>query len=145
MILARQFTACSIPPRHRSACGPVHVWALLLISLIFIWSGAVASNDASHEIIVVFHDSTTAENIANFEVAHRLVLVKEYVLIKARHYRAPDDLELDQVINRIDAEEIVQSVEPNRRLKMLAVPNDTHFGGQWYLSNTGQIVNNVVG
>jgi subtilisin family serine protease len=41
-------------------------------------------------------------------------------------------------IHRYERSPLVRSAEPDRIASLLAVPNDTHFGQQWALDNTGQ-------
>ena len=116
---------------------------LFILSLV---SGSVFS-DIRCEIIVTFGEKASPADINLLEFTYSLEQLRVYKLIHATLYRCslPTDDTLDDIIDQIQKETFVESVEPNSVVLTNSIPNDPLFPLQWGLTNTGQLVQNVQG
>jgi subtilisin family serine protease len=72
--------------------------------------------------------------------------IRTFVNLGAEHVRIPEGLTLEQAMEIYMADPDVEYVEPNYYRYITATfPNDTSFGVQWSLENTGQTVNGSAG
>lgn len=83
------------------------------------------------ELLLLYIDGTTQQQISDFEVAHGLSLVRYHDSIGVYHYSFQDDLWLK--ISQVRASEIVYFAEPNYLRKRQSMPNDPFYKDQWYL------------
>ncbi len=73
-------------------------------------------------ILVGYAASATPEAIAAIEKRHRLVLVREFRSIKARHYRLPPDAGVDAVLAALAREPGVKYAERDQPVRALPDP-----------------------
>ncbi len=97
------------------------------------------------EVIVGFRSSADDIQIAAFESRYNVTKLKSFPHIHAVHYRIAPGQTTDEAIAILSEETIVEYAEPNWLLKRQAAPTDPKFPDQWYLSNTGQVVNGLDG
>ncbi len=99
------------------------------------------SEPDSHEVIVRFAPRAEFDMAAR-GVAHlRAGAVRERVLRGMPGYElvtVPDGSSVDEILGRYLNDPTVLYAEPNYPVSIDAVPNDSRFGEQWGLHNTGQ-------
>jgi len=59
--------------------------------------------------------------------------------------KIPESQDINEVINEYENNHQVEYAEPNYIHRIYVTPNDTSFGSQWGLHNTGQTVNGTAG
>jgi subtilisin family serine protease len=94
------------------------------------------------EIVLKFKSSTTTEQINNTVSTYELELIEEGVVYD--RYKSVNALVVAQQIFETG---LVAYAHPNffAPIKPAHNPNDVYFDKQWYLHNTGQIVNDGLG
>ena len=134
-------------PRRPVSRGPRRFARARVLAVLFaLGAGAAAAADyVEGEILVLFHDSVSAERLAEIEQEFGLTLIREMKLTPSRHYALPPGADVLESASLISALTEVKAAEPNGILRLNAVPSDPLFPEQWSLHNTGQRVLDVVG
>jgi len=120
----------------------------LLMGVILLLTAPAAMAQTAYvegEVIVGFRSTANDIEIAAFESRNGLTKLKSFPHIRAVHYRIATGQTTDEAIAILSKEPIVEYAEPNFLLKRQQVPTDPKFQEQWYLSNTGQVVNGLAG
>lgn len=120
----------------------------LLMAVILLLSAPAAMAQTAYvegEVIVGFQSTADDIQIAAFESRHGLTKLKSFPNIRAVHYHIAPGQTTDEAIAILSEDPIVEYAEPNWILKRQSVPTDPKFPEQWYLSNTGQVVNGLDG
>jgi subtilisin family serine protease len=121
----------------------------LLMGVILLLTAPAAMAQTAYvegEVIVGFRSTANDIQIAAFESRNGLTKLKSFPHIRAANYRIAPGQTTDEAIAILSKEPIVEYAEPNWILKrQQSVPNDPKFPEQWYLSNTGQVVNGLAG
>ncbi len=117
-----------------------------LLALFFAASVRLCGADeyAAGEVLIRFKESIASQEIAAFEKAESLTLLKEIQTIKVRLYQLPQDVDVKAAVVRFGQNPIVDFAEPNYSRGLSAV-NDPYYPNQWSLHNAGQRVNGVSG
>jgi hypothetical protein len=93
------------------------------------------------QIHIKFPDKYTDDQIATIEAEYGLVRIKSLsFVLNGFRYRVSDPLEALDVANRLYESGQVDYSYPGwiKEYRLNSRPNDTYFGDQWYLENTGQ-------
>jgi hypothetical protein len=99
----------------------------------------------ANEVLVKFHRSATAGNVAQAEQDEDVDSDEEVggVGVRLFHSRSRD---VATLISRLSARPDVDYVEPNYVIYAdTTVPNDPSFSSLWGLRNTGQVIGGVAG
>jgi len=105
----------------------------------------VSSNYVAHQILVRFTAETPEGRKNEIRQAVNAELIKIVKSIRVELWQLPDDLTTDETMDYLHSLPEVEYVEPNFLYKQQALPNDPLFGKLWFLHNTGQLVNGLVG
>jgi subtilisin family serine protease len=99
------------------------------------------------EVLVQYHSGASQSQIDKVEATHSLQLLGVIKSIGVHQYRISSVMVVDETIELLNAEPIVQLVEPNyiSKTESFTMPTDPGFKNLWYLENTGQIVNGIQG
>lgn len=106
---------------------------------------ALAQEFVPGEVVVGFKAEARPEQVAAMETQLGLSIKSDFPHIRARHYRLPAETKVEEAIPLILRFDFVEYAEPNYLHKRQTLPTDPRFGEQWYLRNTGQIVNGLQG
>jgi hypothetical protein len=120
----------------------------LLMAVILLLSAPAATAQTAYvegEVIVGFRSTADDIQIAAFESRYGLTKLKSFPHIRAIHYHILPCQTTEEAIAILGKEPIIEYAEPNFLLKRQQVPTDPKFPDQWYLSNTGQVVNGLGG
>jgi subtilisin family serine protease len=121
--------------------SPLPRAAGVLAVLLLTVSAAQAAITHAHrpgEIIVMFRDGVTSSERATTHQAMSAVFVRSLARGRFDLVRIDDDAALESRIAAYEARPEVADAEPNYLGRGGLLPNDTYFGEQWHLQNTGQ-------
>lgn len=117
-------------------------WFILFVSFSCL---ASASDYAQRQIIVTYKETSLDNDISNLENKYSLVIIRKYLLTKTRVYRLSNEILIEELLAELKQNSSIMFAEPNYINKQDYIPLDPHFSKQWYLVNTGQVVNNDFG
>lgn len=91
------------------------------------------------EILVKFKSGVVSAMSSKSHEAMESRTLKRFHLVRnLEHVRLPEGLSVKEAIIRYMSDPNVEYAEPNYIKRASAIPNDTNFGSQWALLNTGQ-------
>ncbi|MBL9205928.1 MAG: S8 family serine peptidase [Opitutaceae bacterium] len=96
------------------------------------------------EVLVKYKEGTSDVDREGFEKKEKLTLIVLIKSVKVRLYRLPEGVTVDDAIKAFSSLQIIEYAEPNFIRKPQAF-NDPRYNEQWYLHNSGQEVNGMVG
>src|SRR5258706_2709773 len=114
--------------------GPLHGLApwLLVGALLGLAPAARAAEPyGPGEVIVKYRPSLKGLQRAGVRAAANATLERRIDLIGAELLRLPDGVGVESAIAELSRDPGVAYAEPNYRLHILAVPNDSLFAQQW--------------
>ena len=127
-----------------------HIVLIIIILCILSCGGEARKGNIgpvykNGEILVKFKSDV---NDMQKHAAHRMLkaqVIKRAKLEGVERIKLPDDVSVEVAVRLYKENPDVEYAEPNYLVRAAAIPDDTRFNMQWYLHNTGQIVNGVVG
>ena len=99
------------------------------------------------ELLVKFKSGVAAAAAHNVHQSLGASVIRRYAVVShLEHVKLPDGLSVTDAITQYMSAPNVESAEPNylRRLASI-IPNDTYFGNQWALLNTGEYAYGTAG
>jgi len=119
----------------------------LTLPLLLNSSFVLAANGQGRvpgRVLVKFKDGS-AQNDVNLQIrGNNATVVDKIKALDILVLKVPESAE-DKVANTLSKNPRVEYAEPDYYAQALWTPNDTYFGNQWGLNNTGQKVLGVVG
>jgi len=101
---------------------------------------AARETPQTNGVIVKFRPSAGEETRRNIHARHGLSLRKKIRKADMHVMDTPPGLSNREAISRYASDDDVEYAEPNYVLNVNGVPDDTDFGLQWNMRNTGQVV-----
>lgn len=125
----------------------------LVLLLAFVVTGSQAQPRSGYvegEVIITFKSSASQSTVQSALQKKSLQFARRYGKISAIRKQQmglvkKDGKKTAELIQELQTDPAVESVEPNYLRWLNAVPNDTRFAEQWALRNTGQRLNNITG
>ncbi len=127
-----------------------HISLIMIILCILSCGGEVRKGNSGlvykkGEILVKFKPSV---NDMQKHAAHRMLgaqVIKKVKLEGVERIKLPDSVSVEEAVRLYKENADVEYAEPNYLVRAAAIPDDTRFNTQWYLHNTGQMVNSIIG
>jgi subtilisin family serine protease len=127
-----------------------HISLIIIILCILSCGGEARKKNTglvykNGEILVKFKSNV---NDMQKHTAHRMLkaqVIKRVKLAGLERIKLPDDVSVEEAVRLYKENPDVEYAEPNYLVRAAAVPDDTRFNTQWYLQNTGQMVNGLLG
>ena len=115
---------------------------LLFDSPVPVWGQKRAQNDwiVPNEILVKFNQSVSSQRRGQLRNRLNSRLIGRMRHTAIEHWLLPEGESIATVIQTLNDSGQVKYAEPNYRLERRLRPDDTDFGKQWGLQNTGQTV-----
>lgn len=114
------------------------LFALMLLGII---SASAQSTDPSWiRLLIRYQPSVTADQIEDIEIRYKLRHERDIPLFKLTVYAAQPKTDTATFFALLANEPSIVRAEPDQA-RYFASVSDPGFGQQWYLNNTGQIVN----
>ncbi len=95
------------------------------------------------EVLVTFREDIPKEDFSGIGGEYGMELLHAFQLINSGHFALIGTADAEAVIGALQVDSRVVSVDRNHLHKPQAV-NDPAFPFQWYLNNTGQVVNGIL-
>jgi len=127
-----------------------HISLIIIILCILSCGGEARKKNTglvykNGEILVKFKSNT---NDMQKHAAHRMLgaqVIKKVKIEGVERIKLPDEVSVEEAVRLYKENPDVEYAEPNYLVRAAAVPDDTRFNTQWYLQNTGQMVNGILG
>ena len=98
------------------------------------------------EVLVKFKSGTVASASLKTHQAVGATSLRKYTIVpNMEHLKLPEGLSVKDAIIHYMSDPNVEYAEPNYLKVMNGMPNDTSFGNQWALHNTGQYASGTAG
>jgi subtilisin family serine protease len=127
-----------------------YISLIIIVLSILSCGGETQKRDAGAvykegEILVKFR-----QNIGDMKknAAHHMLgaqMMKKVKVEGVEKIKLPDNLSVEDAVRLYRENPDVEYAEPNYLVRAAVIPNDTRFTEQWYLRNTGQVVNSTAG
>ncbi|MCL5022346.1 MAG: S8 family serine peptidase [Nitrospirae bacterium] len=118
----------------------------LKVSAQSILSGMEKGKYVQGEVIVKFRSGTiTTQSMKTHQIVGASVMRRFSIVPNLERVKLPSGLSVRDAIVQYMSDPAVEYAEPNYLRRTSAIPNDTDFGQQWALRNTGQFANGTAG
>ncbi len=111
---------------------------VVVVMMSAAWKSPRSSQFVDGEVLVKFKGTVSAqssESIVSNLGARTMARVRS---IGVQRLRLPGDMTVQEAIEQLYKSGAVEYAEPNYLVRASIIPNDTQFGQQWGLRNTGQ-------
>ena len=138
---------CSISAAHPQAPAlqkdAAHAWRLAPGGSAGVWTNG-AGGYALGEVLIRYKKGATAALQENHVKSMGGATLRTISRLRVRRVKLPVNMTVAQAITKYKNDPEVEVVEPNyvRRLSSAVTSNDTYFGTQWALQNSGQAITN---
>jgi subtilisin family serine protease len=103
-----------------------------------ILSNMKKANYKAGELLVKFKSDTPLSTMSGVHQAVGAISKRGFALVpNIEHVTLPEGMSVEDAIIQYMSDPNVEYAEPNYIIRALTIPNDTYFGNQWALNNTG--------
>lgn len=92
------------------------------------------------EVLVKFKDNVQATQANSILSSHRASHLKNINKKGLKRIKIPQDQKVEDFIEQIQQDQNVEYAQPNYIYHTLGVPNDSYYGQQWGINNSGQTI-----
>lgn len=132
----------------RAKLGRLAAGMMILVMVTLVWLPETAAGLPPHvpgRLLVKFRPAAGQRAITSFLARHQVSGVKTYPRAAIARVDLAPGTDLAAAAAMLEKDPAVQYAEPDYLLRSQQVPDDPEFELQWYLRNTGQLVNGYVG